>query len=188
MDMNKNFLDSAFLILALAAMPAAMAQGNAYDNPAATGEQVKSVIEVGTVNTSNYDATITLLETLRGPQAMQRLLAADPATRPPQPAYEYLIARIRFALEGRAVSDQGTFVLGSSTFQWVANAADFRQYDSVTATPPGPVLQGPVRAGETAEGWLVFAVEQHEGKPILTFDPASGGATGRGNIVFFKLY
>jgi len=186
--MNKNFLHGTLFILALIAVFAAQAQGTAYDNPAAIGEPVKSVVQVGPMNTSNYDVTITLLETVRGPDVMQRLQAVDGSIKPPQPGYEYLLARIRFELKGRAPSDQGAFALGNSPFQWVANSADFRQYDSALPKPPNPVLQGPVRAGETAEGWLVFEVEKSESKPVLTFDPASGGATGRGNILFFKLY
>lgn len=186
--MNKNLLHGTLFMLALIAVPAAHAQGTAYDSPAAMGEPVTSVVQVGPMNTSNYDVVISLLETIRGPDAMQRLQTVNGSIKPPQQGYEFLLARIRFELKGRAPSDQGAFVLGSSPFQWVANSADFRQYDSTSVTPPNPVLQGPVRAGEAAQGWLVFEVEQSESKPVLTFDPSSGGATGRGNILFFKLY
>jgi hypothetical protein len=185
--MNKNFLLGTLLYF-VTAVPAAMAQGTAYDDPAGQGVPVKSVVQVGPMNTNNYDVTVTLLETERGRQALQRLKAVDAKAGPPQAGFEYLLARVRFELEGRSAADKGVFMLGSSPFQWVANSADFRQYDSTSATPPNPALKGPVRAGKTVEGWLVFAVEQHEGKPVLTFDPASGGATGRGNILFFRLY
>lgn len=184
---NNKFLASVLALL-LFPISALLAQGNAYNHPAAQGEPVNSVVQIGPMNTSNYDVVITLLETLRGKQALQRLQTADAAIKSPMKGFEFLLARIRFELQGRAPSDQGTFVLGSSPFQWVANSAEFRQYDSTSATPPNPVLQGPVRAGETAEGWLVFQVEQGESKPVLTFDPSSGGATGRGNILFFQLY
>ena len=50
------------------------------------------------------------------------------------------------------------------------------------------VVLGPVKSGETKEGWVAFAVQKSEKRPIMTFDPSSGGATGRGNILFFKLY
>jgi hypothetical protein len=186
--MNSRLLPCSFLTLLVIATPAAVAQGNAYNNPAAIGEQIKSIVQVGPMNTSNYDVMITLLETVRGKEAMKRLQTADADNKHPKKGFEYQLIRIRFELQGRAPSDQGVFMLGSSPFQWVANSADFRQYDDVSVTPPNPVLQGPVRAGETAEGWLVFEVEQNESKPILTFDPASGGATGRGNVLFFKLY
>ena len=179
--MNKRLLPCAVLALLIFAIPAVVAQGNAYNHPAEKGEQVKSVIQVGAMNTSNYDVVIAVLETLRGKKAMQRI-------KTPQAGFEYLLAHVSFELLGRAPSDRGAFTLGSSPFQWLANSSDFSQYETPSVAPPVPVLQGSVRAGETAEGWLVFAVEQKESKPVMTFDPASGGATGRGNILFFKLY
>ena len=128
------------------------------------------------------------VNTVRGREAMQMLKAADPANKPPKDGFEYLLARIRFQLQGRAVSDIGVFVLGDSPFQWEAYSANFDQYDKVAVTPPDPVLKGPVKSGETREGWVAFAVPKSEKQPIMTFDPSSGGATGRGNILFFKLY
>lgn len=165
-----------------------LAQGNSPTNPAAVGEPVVSVVEIGVVAASNYDVTITILEILRGEEVMNKLKTANPAIAPAKEGFEYLLARVRFELRGRAVSDKGVFDLAGSPFQWVANAADLRAYEGITVTPPEPALQGPVKVGETREGWVAFTVEKQENKPVLTFDPASGGATGRGNILFFKLY
>lgn len=190
--MNKSLticsLQALLCIAFTLPVPNAGAQGNAHNNPAAPGEQVTSIVEIGIVNASNYDVAITLLETVRGKEAMDRLQVVSTDNQPPEAGYEYLLARIRFNLQGRSVSDQGTFELGNSPFQWIAYASDFRQYESVSVAPPEPELRGLVQPGETVEGWVAFAVEQSERKPILTFDPASGGATGRGNILFFKLY
>lgn len=184
---NKRLLNAFPAILFFLTITA-FAQVNSYDNPAAPGEPVKSIVQLGPMNTSNYDVTITLLETVRGQAAMQMLKTADMAARAPAAGFEYVLARIRFHLQGRAVSDIGAFVLGDSPFQWVAYSAELDQYDSADVTPPKPVLQGPVKSGETKEGWLAFTVAEGESKPIMAFDPSSGGATGRGNILFFKLY
>ena len=186
--MNKIRLLRSLPIILLLLTPAVFAQINSYSSPAARGEPVKSIVQIGPMNTNNYDVTITLLQTVRGKQAMQMLQQADPDSKPPKAGFEYVLARVRFQLQGRAVSDIGAFVLGDSPFQWVAYSADFDQYDNVAVTPPEPALRGPVKSGETKEGWLAFAVEQKEKQPIMTFDPSSGGATGRGNILFFKLY
>ena len=186
--MHKKRLLYTLPALLLFLAPAAFAQVNSSSSPAAQGQPVKSIVQIGPMNTSNYDVTITLLQTVRGQQAMQMLEAADPANKPPKAGFEYVLARIRFQLEGRAVSDIGAFVLGSSPFQWMAYSADFDQYDKVSVTPPDPVLKGPVKSGQTKEGWVAFAVPTSEKQPIMTFDPSSGGATGRGNILFFKLY
>jgi len=184
----RRFLKITLFNIFLVPLPAVVAQGNSPANPAALGEPVVSVVEIGVVAASNYDVTIAVLETVRGDAALDKLKTADASIASAKEGYEYLLARVRFELRGRAVSDKGIFDLAGSPFQWVANSADLRSYDGITVTPPEPALQGPVKAGETKEGWVAFAVERQETKPVLTFDPASGGATGRGNILFFKLY
>jgi len=166
----------------------AVAQDNSHSNPAAKGAPVKSVVQIGSVNASNYDVTITLLETVRGKQALDRLQAASAQNKPPKAGFEYLLARVRFALKARNVSDKSAFDLATSPFQWVAFSQDFAQYEPVSLTAPKPELKGLVQPGETMEGWVAFEVEQKDSKPIMTFDPASGGSIGRGKILFFKLY
>ena len=183
----KRLLRTLPVFLFIITLPA-FAQVNSDSNPAAQGEPVKSIVQIGPMNTNNYDVTITLLQTVRGQQAMQMLKAADPANKPPKDGFEYMLARVRFQLQGRAVSDIGTFGLGESPFQWVAYSADFDQYGNTAVTPPKPALKGEIRSGGTKEGWVAFAVQKSEKQPIMTFDPSSGGATGRGNILFFKLY
>ena len=163
--------------------PTIGAQGYSYTDPAPKGVPVTSTVQLGPMNTTNYDVTITLLETVRGKTALERLQTAVP-----KPGYEYLLAHIRFALQGRAVSDTGVFELGSSPFQWLAYSSQLKQYEGVTVPPPQPALQGRVRSGLSVDGWVVLAVEQNEHEPLLVFDPSAGGATGRGNILFFKLY
>ena len=53
---------------------------------------------------------------------------------------------------------------------------------------PEPGLSGELRAGESIEGWVGFLVEKGDGKPLMAFDPASGGGTLRGKIVWFRLF
>ena len=185
--MNHNFLLRYLSILLflsiLLPLPYARAQGYSYTDPAPKGVPVTSIVQLGPMNTTNYDITITLLETVRGKIALERLQTAAPKL-----GYEYLLAHIRFALQGRAVSDTSVFELGNSPFQWLAYSSQLKQYEGVTVPPPQPALQGRVRSGLSLDGWVVLAVEQNEHEPLLVFDPSAGGATGRGNILFFKLY
>jgi hypothetical protein len=188
-NMKSKILVTAFACLALAPFIAAVsAQDNSPSNPAAIGTPVKSLVEIGSVYSSNYDITITVLETARGVKAMDLLKQADPQIKPTKAGFEYVLARVKFEIKGRAVSDNRAFDLGSSPLQWVAYSADITEYESISVTLPKPGLTGLVRPGETLEGWVAFAIEQKERKPIMTFDPNSGGATGRGRTLFFKLY
>jgi hypothetical protein len=45
-----------------------------------------------------------------------------------------------------------------------------------------------IKPGSSAEGWVAFAVDRKDSKPVMVFDPDTGGATGRGRTLFFKLY
>jgi hypothetical protein len=58
----------------------------------------------------------------------------------------------------------------------------------VSVSVPKPSLSGRVKPGQSVEGWVAFAVDQKDSKPLMVFDPDSGGATGRGRTLFFKLY
>jgi hypothetical protein len=188
--MKNGMLISGLTCLMLLSLFAAVsqAQDNSPSNAAAIGTPVKSIVELGSVMTSNYDVTVTVLEAIRGKGAMDRLTTANPGNKPPKAGFEYILARVRFEVKGRAVSDDRSFELGSSPLQWVALSSDLAEYPGVSASPPKPGLTGPAPPGQVVEGWLVFAVDQKDSKPIMVFDPDSGGATGRGKPLFFKLY
>jgi hypothetical protein len=147
------------------------------------------MIELGSVYTNIYDITITVLETARGKAAMDALKAASPDVKTPPPGFEYLVARVKFDLRGRYVSDNIPLDIGHEPLQWVAlSGSDLTEYDHVSVTAPKPALVGVVKPGGSLEGWVAFAVSQKDSKPIMVFDPDTGGATGRGKTLFFKLY
>jgi len=179
---------ATLFMVAVVYVKTADAQGYSYTDPAPRGVPVTSIVQLGPMNTTNYDVTITLLETVRGSKVLAQLQAGGTTVAVPKAGFEYLLARVRFKLQGRAVSDTSAFELGGSPFQWLAYSSQLKQYESVSVKPPQPELRGPVRSGATLEGWVALAVEQSEHEPMLVFDPSAGGATGRGNILFFKLY
>jgi hypothetical protein len=175
-------------VLAAASLQPAMAQENSSTNPAAINSRVRSMIELGSVYTNIYDIAITVLETVRGKEAMDRLKAANPDTKTPPEGFEYALARVKFEFKGRYVSDKIPFDLGDDPLQWVALASDLTEYPKVQVTAPKPALAGRIKPGESAEGWVAFAVDRKDSKPVMVFDPDTGGATGRGKTLFFKLY
>jgi hypothetical protein len=165
-----------------------MAQDNSPTNPAAINTPVRSMIELGSVYTNIYDITITVLETVRGNAAMDRLKAASPDVKAPANGLEYVLARIKFDFKGRYVSDNLSFDLGDEPLQWVAlSGPDLTEYNRVSVAVPKPALVGRIKPGSSTEGWVAFAVQQKDSKPVMVFDPDTGGATGRGKTLFFKL-
>ncbi|MBP1622059.1 MAG: hypothetical protein H6Q07_79 [Acidobacteria bacterium] len=177
------------VFMAADSLQPAIAQDNSSTNPAAIGSPVRSMVELGSVYTNIYDTTITVLEAVRGKEAMDRLKAADPANKMPAAGFEYVLARIKFEHKGRAVSDKIPFDLGNAPLQWIAlTGKDLTEYDRVSVTVPKPALAGMVNPGQAVEGWVAFAVDVKDSKPVMVFDPDTGGATGRGRTLFFKLY
>jgi hypothetical protein len=165
-----------------------LAQYNSSKNPAPIGSPVKSMVELGSVYSSIYDITITVLETVRGRDAMKLLKEADSKVKNPAKGFEYILAKVRFEMKSRAVSDKLTFELGDSPLQWVALASDLTEFPPVSVTAPAPPLKGTVKPGDSVEGWVAFAVDKKDSGPVMVFSPDSGGATGRGKTLFFKLY
>jgi len=176
------------VLTAAASLQPAIAQENSSTNPAAINSRVRSMIELGSVYTNIYDIAITVLETVRGKEAMDRLKAANPDIKAPAEGFEYALARVRFEFKGRYVSDTIPFDLGNDPLQWVALAADLTEYPKASVSAPKPALVGRIKPGDSMEGWVAFAVKQRDSKPVTVFDPDTGGATGRGRTLFFKLY
>jgi hypothetical protein len=188
----RNKIVAIALVLLVAASAAslhpALAQDNSSTNPAAIGARVRSMVELGSVYSNIYDIAITVLETVRGKEAMDRLKAAHPSNKVPPEGKEYVLARIKFEIKGRVVSDKLIFDLGDDPLQWVALASDLTEYTNIPVTVPKPALAGKVKPGDSMEGWVAFTVESKDSKPVMVFDPDTGGATGRGRTLFFKLY
>jgi len=182
-------LTLVLIVLTVAAsLRPALAQDNSSTKPAAIGSPVRSMVELGSVFSNIYDISITVLETVRGTEAMNRLKAASPSNGMPAEGFEYVLARVKFEFKGRAVSDNLSFDLGNAPLQWVALSSDLTEYPRVSLSVPKPALAGMVKPGQTVEGWVAFAVDRRDSKPVMVFDPDTGGATGRGRTLFFKLY
>jgi len=190
----KNKLATFMIVLLTTAVAAslhpAIAQDNSSTNPADVGSRVRSMVELGSVYSNIYDIAITVLETVRGEEALARVKTANPDNPAPAEGFEYILARIKFELKGRSVSDNLTFTLGDEPLQWVALASDRTEYTGVSekVKAPKPSLAGMVKPGGSMEGWIVFAVDKNDSGPVMVFDPDTGGATGRGRTLFFKLY
>jgi len=176
------------VVMTAASLHPVLAQQNSSTNPAAVNTRVRSMIELGSVYTNIYDIAITVLDTVRGKEAMDRLKAANPDTKMPPEGFEYILARIRFEFKGRYVSDKIPFDLGNDPLQWIALSSGLIEYPRVSVTAPKPALAGRIKPGDSLEGWVAFAVDSKDSKPVMVFDPDTGGATGRGRTLFFKLY
>ena len=124
---------------------------------------------------------------MRGQEAWNRIKAANESNKPPATDYEYILTRIGFEMTARGAPGDKTFELGRK-MQFSALSAVGSEYEAPSVVLPKPELTRMVSADEPAEGWLAFSVKQEDSKPVMFFDPASGGAMGRGKMLFFQLY
>ncbi len=177
------------LLLAFA-VGAATSLAQSHDTAIAVGKPIVTQINCGESAGGGepYNATITILELIRGPEALKRLQEASGSNPAPKAGHEYILARIGFEMKPRGAPGDKTFELGGS-LQFSALSEDFgTEYPASAVTVPKPELKRRVAANEPVEGWVAFEVKKEEGKPIMLFDPSSGTAWSRGKTRFFKLY
>lgn len=134
-----------------------------------------------------YDATVTLLEVVRGNKAWKLIKKANKTNKKADKGYEYILARVSFKMIARGAPGDKTFDL-VRPLQFTSFSEDFDEYEAPDIILPDPQLKRTVSAGQHAEGWIGLTVKKQDSKPLLMFDPSSGGAWSRGKISFFRFY
>ncbi|MFC1839328.1 hypothetical protein ACFL1N_07100 [Thermodesulfobacteriota bacterium] len=181
-------LSAVFLAFAIF-FAANTATGQSHEEAIPIGGSVKTQINcsksAGGIEV--YDGAITLLEVIRGSGAWGLIKKADGSNKKPGDGYEYILARVSFKMKARGAPGDKTFDL-DSPLQFTAFSSDFEEYESPAVVIPEPALRRTVSADQYAEGWVALAVRKQDSRPLLMFDPSSGGAWSRGKISFFKLY
>jgi hypothetical protein len=179
-----------FLFLGMLVCPSIVAatQGDSPSSPAPAGIPFLAMIECGEGYTSQelYDMKIILVEVLRGERAWDLLKGASPANKPPKTGFDYILVRVKLELSARSPGRGCSHELRPEQFS--AFSADGKEYEAPSVVIPKPDLSGSLRSGEFFEGWKVFLVPQGDSKPLMAYDPASGGGMSRGKIVWFQLF
>jgi hypothetical protein len=182
----------ATLMLTIAVCARSPAQaprpGSSPFSPAPIGFSVKTIVECGKGYISHelYDATITLLEIIRGAKAWDLIKEVSMSNEPPKAGFEYALARIRFEYFARGTP--GDCVHELKEEQFTAFSADGKVYEIPAIVLPKPRLNGMLRSGDSLEGWVTFLVAQEDSKTLMTFTAKPGGAVEHGGNVWFQLY
>ncbi len=166
---------AVFLALAIVcSFDAAPAWAQSHDVANAVGKSVVTQINCDEQAGGGkpYDATLALLEFVRGPEAWKRLKEASGSNAVPREGHEYILARISFQMKPRGAPGDKTFDLGRP-LQSTAFSEDLAtEYETPAVVLPKPELKRRVRANEPAEGWIAFQVRQDDSKPLMLFDPS----------------
>lgn len=166
----------------------AQAAGRMPSDAGGEGQTIAGIIECGQGYTSHelYDVKINLHELYRGEQAWQRLKQASGSNQPPQPGYDYILARIKFEYQARGRPGNCVHDVRRSHYTALSMQDDIYPVPAVTV--PQPALSGSLHAGQSIDGWIAFEVASKDKKPLMTFSVDDAGAVQHGGKLWFKLY
>lgn len=167
-------------------------QGSSHHNPAPVGVTIKTTVERGDAYFTPrlYELAITLLEVVRGKDAVERIKAQGISDKPPETGFEYILARINcgYFYKVRGFDDEYRLTEG----QFVAVSADGRtEYEipSILQQPQPQIIGWVFHPGESREGWIIFKVPEDDKRPLLVFKREHvEGVYGRWRYVWFQLY
>jgi hypothetical protein len=189
-------------------------QGNGASPGSAVpiGTTVKTTVERGHAYMVPrlYNVEITLLEILRGKEALVVVQPLVSSAQPLKADNEYLLARLKFGyFERGRVASKGstgkadkqyvsfgggsvdvTYTLTEGQFMVVPASGETEYQLPTVSRQPSPNLIGwEFHAGESRDGWIFFQAPKDEKKPLLIFKREHvEGIYGIWGYVWFQLY
>jgi hypothetical protein len=177
-------------------LPALVAETSLASRAQPIGQPLTTILEFGDQYNGGdelYDATITVVEVVRGEKAWEIVRDASASNRPPEAGFEYLLAHIRFEFSARATPHHYSYTIGEA--QFTATASDGKEYQPPSlAEGPKPSLTGTIAPGSSLEGWVTFRVPRGPAnpdkldKPLMIFKEDVGSVIHSGSGVWFQLY
>jgi hypothetical protein len=163
--------------------------GDSRKNPAPIGTTVEFThdcrqpagyewLNIGADLDGKYRARITILETMRGQKAMDKVASSYyNSTIALDEGMELLIARVRFELLDMPDNDT-PFKLGSISFDVVTS--DGRTISKYFYQNAQPDLTTMLYEGAKTDGWITLACAKNDSNPLLVFE----NKNGKGGIWF----
>ena len=171
--------------------------GSRTERPAPIGVTIKAMIERQARNPSTvtYNLEMTVLEVLRGKDALDRLRIEGVNEGEHQSGLEYLMVflRLKYYPKARGLPEYEPYVIDENQFSVVSQKGDVKYGSPHLIKLPFPQLIGmSISINESVKGWLVFQAPLEEKEPLLTFDRDYTEnrltlRTARG-VLWFKLY
>lgn len=164
--------------------------GSSHDHPVPVGVTMKIMIERG------YGIELTVLEIIRGKEALDRMMAEGVSKKLPNDGYEYLLTRIKFGYfckaKGMGNSNSVYRVVEKNFIAVSADGGKEYELPSLLHQPQPPLIGTIIPLGESREGWIVLQVPIDEKEPLLTFHrehaPTNYVLLHQWRPVWFKLY
>ncbi|MFC1535241.1 hypothetical protein ACFLZG_07170 [Thermodesulfobacteriota bacterium] len=169
-----------------------MAPGSSHRSPASLGTMIKSTIERGNPYMAPrlYNVEITILEIIRGTEALERINAQGVLNDPPEPGNEYILALIKFGYfhRGRGLDD--TYKLTDGQFAAASEDGETEyKTPSVLQQPQPQLIDWLFHPGESREGWVFLQIPKENKQPLLIFKRERvDGVYGIWGHLWFQLY
>jgi hypothetical protein len=176
------------------------------------GTTVKTTVERGHAYMVPrlYNVEITLMEIMRGKEALAAVRPLVSSVQPLKADYEYLLTRLKIGyFERGRVASKGstgaadkqyvsfgggsvdvTYTLTEGQFLAVSASGETEyQLPSVLQQPSPNLIGWEFHPGESREGWILFQTPKDEKKPLLIFKREHvEGIYGIWGYVWFQLY
>jgi hypothetical protein len=141
--------------------------------PAAPGTQRgKPAARTETVATRNWEFSV--VEVLRGDEALKKLEEASQANGPPEDKeMEYVLVRVHVRYIGTDTEKQN---IDRTFFQSIGSAdVVYKRPSILDVKTPKPVLQADLLPGEESEGWVTVVAAKADPAPVLLIQPRVNG-------------
>ena len=158
--------------------PTPLPIGYSRSNPASTATPL---IILYSWLSGNYNAKVTLLETIRGTEAWTRIHAANMFNSAPTTGNEFILVKIRFEYLSGPTADS-TYDVSPVYFDAISESGV--EYTYISNVPPTPSLSTSLYPGASIEGWAAYQVAITDTHPLLAFARNYDGTGG----IWFKLY
>jgi hypothetical protein len=174
-------------------VPEPGASGDSHDRAIPVGVTARTTIERGNAYLSPeiYNVEITLLDIIRGREALQQVKSQGVVNREPQAGFEYVLVLLRLGYFQRG-RRQGSEAYQLAEGQFAAVSADGkREFDlpAVLRQPQPPLIGLHFNPGESREGRILLEVPAEEKEPRLIFKRQHvEGMYGIWGYVWFRLY
>jgi len=130
---------------------------------------------------NDYHVRITLTDLIRGSQAWQLIYDANMFNDPPEPGFEYILAKVQFEYLAGPTPDT-TFDVSPVWFDAISSTG--QEYDFVSTVLPDPSIRTSLYPGASHEGWTAFHVAIDDANPLMTIGRYYDGTGG----LWWKLY
>ncbi|MCD1294054.1 hypothetical protein CUJ83_03470 [Methanocella sp. CWC-04] len=153
--------------------PGSEPAGFSKDNPAPIGETI--TVEDWNWGQKKISIEITLLETVRGDEAWNRISDANVLNQAPKDGKEYLMAKFRYRLEKLGPAGESFRI---STLDFDAVTTDGVVVNGIPLMAGIEMINAELYEGGTKEGWVIYQVPKDDASPVIAYGRMVSGSGG----------